>query len=142
MRKGWLVCGSLLPLSSPNTSLPTGKSCEGFKPLFRAYHFCPCPCPHLSPPRPQAILALVSPTAQDQVTQLTLRHSALGHFVTAARLASFVKKGDLVETVAKLAWNACMPFMTKPLLRFVGMRGCRMEIAEPCGRMLSCGMGV
>ena len=65
----------------------------------------------------QAVLNLVSTTGQDQLTQLTLRKAALAHFTVTARIATFLKKSDLAEAVARLAWNAALPFMFKPLLR-------------------------
>ena len=70
----------------------------------------------------QAILQLVSSSGQEQLTQLTLRQAALAHLTVAARIATFLKKGDLAEAVAKLAWNAALPFMFKPLMRCEG--GC------------------
>ena len=65
----------------------------------------------------QAVLDLVSGTGQDQLTQLSLRQTALAHLTVAARIATFLKKSDLAEAVARLAWNAALPFTFKPLLR-------------------------
>ena len=65
----------------------------------------------------QAILDLVKTSGQDQLVQLTLRQAALSHFTNVARIAVFLKKGDLAESVARHAWNAALPFMFKPLLR-------------------------
>eukprot|EP00200_Dunaliella_tertiolecta_P013666 CAMPEP_0202394750 /NCGR_PEP_ID=MMETSP1127-20130417/93597_1 /ASSEMBLY_ACC=CAM_ASM_000462 /TAXON_ID=3047 /ORGANISM="Dunaliella tertiolecta, Strain CCMP1320" /LENGTH=1471 /DNA_ID=CAMNT_0048997397 /DNA_START=145 /DNA_END=4558 /DNA_ORIENTATION=- len=65
----------------------------------------------------RAIMALVRPRAQSDVTQLNLRRTALDSFVVASRFACFVRKADLVEHVARLAWAAAKPFLRKPLLR-------------------------
>lgn len=67
----------------------------------------------------QAILDLVKTTGQDQLVQLTLRQAALSHLTNVARIAVFLKKSDLAEAVARNAWNAALPFMFKPLLRWV-----------------------
>ncbi|KAF5838899.1 hypothetical protein DUNSADRAFT_1989 [Dunaliella salina] len=65
----------------------------------------------------RAIMALVRPRAQSDVTQLNLRRTALDSFVVASRFACFVRKADLGEHVARLAWAAAKPFLRKPLLR-------------------------
>jgi hypothetical protein len=72
--------------------------------------------------RGQAIMALVRPGAQETLCALNLRRTALESFVVATRFAGFVKKADLVEHVARLAWDAAMPFMRKPLTRVALVR--------------------
>jgi hypothetical protein len=54
----------------------------------------------------QAVLSLL-PTADGTTdSRLALAHAALQHFATAAKLAAFVKRGDLAESAARLAYNA------------------------------------
>lgn len=54
----------------------------------------------------QAVLSLLPAAANSgAAASLSLRHTALQHFATAARLASFIRRADLAEAAARLAHN-------------------------------------
>lgn len=55
----------------------------------------------------QAVLSLMSTRpGTDTAASLSLCHSALQHLATAARLAGFIRRADLAEAAARLAYNA------------------------------------
>jgi hypothetical protein len=53
----------------------------------------------------QAVLSLLPSADNAPAASLSLRHSALQHFATAAHLASFIRRADLAESAARLAYN-------------------------------------
>ena len=53
----------------------------------------------------QAVLSLLPSADNSAAATLSLRHSALQHFATAAHLACFIRRADLAESAARLAYN-------------------------------------
>lgn len=65
-----------------------------------------CACLLLLSADAQAVLSLLPAAANSgAAASLSLRHTALQHFATAARLASFIRRADLAEAAARLAHN-------------------------------------
>ncbi|GLI64300.1 hypothetical protein VaNZ11_007525, partial [Volvox africanus] len=67
--------------------------------------------------RGSALAALADPPSQGAAVALSVRREALLHAVQAARCAAFINKSDLCESACRVAWNASLPFTSKPLLR-------------------------
>lgn len=80
----------------------------------------------MSPLAVQAVLSLLlSADNSAAATNLSLRHSALQHFATATNLASFIRRADLAEAAARLAYNTVTApggLLETPLTRAVAVK--------------------